>query len=374
MNEEILKEGINTGVIIAPIRPTDFVSGGESGIAPTVLEENAQYDPYLPDEESQWKHLFDSFACVTFSATNNIEILLNRLIAKGLLPQKQLNFLKTEGYIDPQTSKVNFSDRFTAKMSGTTKNGNSLPAVGDSIRKLHGLLPEKDWMWPEEITDSMPLDDKWNLYYAEIPQNLIDKAKRFLNYFDIGYQWVALGTSTPAQLKASLPQGPFQIAASVCSPWNSNDGMPPIPACGCGSGHATVIYGYLETGAWKDFDHYKSFRKLLASDYCIPWGFQYVVAVKAETVPPKPFTYTFSKNLTYGAHADSEVRALQTALQTVKGKNGKIYMKQGVFGPYGPATKDALGRFQVEHGIVDSPPGEHFGPQTRAALNNILKK
>lgn len=371
-DEQILPVGINTGVRIDPIRPTDFVAGAETGVAKVVLEESGQFDAYLPDEESQWKRLFDTFACVSFSADNCIETLLTRLISKNLLPAGHLKFLKDEGYIDPQTGKVNFSDRFTAKMSGTTRDGNSLPAVGDAIRSTAGMVPEKDWQWPEGITESMPLDDKWNLYYAEIPEEVKAKGKRFLQYFEIKYQWVLLGTPNNDTIREQLKYGPIQIAASVCSPWSSNDGMPPIPACGCGTGHATTVYGFREDDkALKDFDHYKSFRKLLAPDYCIPYALQYTINAKIETAPA-PFKYTFTQYLVYGAADSAEVRNLQKALQTVKDATGKPYMKVGVFGPYGPQTRDALARFQMDNGIADPQPGEHFGPLSRTALNAKL--
>ncbi len=383
MNNE-LKPGMNTGVLIVPPKPTDWMAGGETGIAAAVLEESGQYDTYLPDEESQItfdpvrQPILDTSACVTFSGLNNVETLINRLRAKGLVPATAEAFLKSEGYVNPATGKVNFSDRFTAKMSGTTKAGNSLGAVGDSIRKLHGLLPESDWMWPDmsDLQGDANYDARWNRYYAEIPTALQTKAKRFLDHFDIFYQWVALGTSTPEQLKASLKQGPFQIAAAICSPWSSNDGMPPILACGCGTGHATLVYGFQPDGAWKDFDHYKSFRKLLAVDYCIPYALQYAVLPKVAK-PPEEFSYTFSKKLRYDDPKNdaAEVHKLQEALQFLKRADGQPYLKVGVFGPFGPQTKTAFGLFQTDHKITDPDgQGTNFGPQSRAVMNQELLK
>lgn len=372
--------GQNTGVRIdMPIRSTDFFAGGES-IPFEVLEESGQYDVFLPDEESQLSVVsgiaaFDSFDCVTFSGTNDLEAYFEWLRAKGKMPTNHEQFLKDEGYIDPRTNKVNFSDRFSAKMSGTSKNGNSLPAVGDSFRK-DGLIPESEWPRPSfaDIAGADQYELRWQRYYAEIPQSLKDKAKRFLTMFQINYRWGALGTSTPAALKDLLRYGPFQIAAAICAPWSSTDGMPPIPACGCGTGHATVIYGYTANGAWKDFDHYKSFRKLLAADYCIPYAFQYKVTPIAQLPnTPVPFKHTYLINLTYGS-TDPEVKNLQLGLQSVQNKLGQPYMKPGVFGPFGPQTAAALNSFQKDHGIIDPQPGQNFGPQSRAALTAELNK
>lgn len=381
----------NLGVII-DIRPRDFIAGGETGIRGAILEALGQFDVYLPDEESQadWDPGFfiDTCACVSFSALNAVEILFNRAIARGILTTEQLNFLKANGYIDPATGKVNFSDRFTAKMSGTTINGNSLGAVGDSIRN-DGLIPEKAWPMPSfaDLQDEAPANgpyishqtERFNRYYAAIPADLIAKGKAFAAIFKqtITYQWLLVGTADNAKLIEDLKAGPIQIAAAVCSPWSSNEGMPPIPACGCNTQHATILYGSADAGVLKDFDHYKSFRKLLAADYCIQYAVQYYLNPDAgiEQPPQSPKGYTYTKNLRAGAPDTFDVRMLQAGLQYAKDANNTPYMKPGVFGPFGPATKLALGRFQTAKGIKDPDgQGTNFGPASRAALTLAVSK
>lgn len=340
----------NTGVII-DVRPTDFIAGGETGVKDKVLKADGQYDDLLPQDELQADGLLDSFACVTFSATNNVETILNVLYPT--LPKSHKDFLKD--YM--KDGKVNFSDRFTAKMSGTSRRGNSFSAVGDSIRK-DGLLPEKDWKWPTNLSVSDSVDERWEKYYEEIPQELKDKAKKFLDYFKISYQWVLVGVANNEKIKERLKYGPVQICSKLCSPWSSDLTMPPIKACGCGTEHATTIYGYTDN-ALKDYDHYKSFRKFLANDYCIQYAVQYSVEVL------KPITEKFTVNLIYGAEG-KEVVKLQEALQSLG------YMKRGLFGPYGPQTKVALAKFQKDNGIVDD--GTHFGPATRKVLNKLISQ
>jgi peptidoglycan hydrolase-like protein with peptidoglycan-binding domain len=100
---------------------------------------------------------------------------------------------------------------------------------------------------------------------------------------------------------------------------------------------------------------------------------QYAVA-EEKTVTTIPLTYTFRIQLRYGAPSSQEVNTMQKALQTLKGTDGKPYMTPGVYGPYGPQTRTALGRFQADRGIADPDgPGMNFGPQTRAAMNDALK-
>lgn len=368
-----LKQGQTTGVIIRPIGIKSWVSGKETGVVRKDLGEGGQYDAYLPDEEAQSTQSFDTLSCVTFSALNVVETLINRMRAKGTLSKKAEEFLVNEGYINPLTNKVNFSDRYIAKQSGTTTDGNDLESVGNAIRK--GLVPEKDWPMPwNEAFEKMTFEEGWKEYMKEIPQSVKDKAERFKKYFKITHQWEAIGTSTPEQLQNALKYGPLQIATLVCYPWNSTESMPPIPACGYGSGHATIIYGYREDGAWKDFDHYRSYRKLLAKDYGIPWAVQYFVEEQEEVEQTNIVTIPFMRQLRYKMGESFEVTNLQRALQTLKDKNGNPYMKPGVFGPYGPQTRDAVGRFQTEHGITD-PDGQgmNFGPKTMKSMDEALQ-
>lgn len=359
--------------VIIDVKPTDFIAGGETRIGADrpVLVESGQWDKFLPDEETQYNNLFDCYGCVTFSGLNGVETLFNLFISLGMISEKNLQWLKDNKYIDYRTGKINFADRFTAKMSGTTSNGNSLGAVADSARN-HGLVPESAWPWPTTIKDSMTRAEKWAIYYADIPQSVKDLGLEFKKRFDIAYQWIIVGTSSidqqKALLKAWLPKGPIQIASAVCSPWNSNEANPPINGCGCTTQHATMIYGYDDGKSLKDFDHYKSYRKLLAWDYCTPYAMQYYLAEKSTEKPVPP-----SVNLVFGAANSASVRAMQTVLQfLIDPQTGKPYLATGVFGPFGPQTKAALARFQVVSGIKDDPQGTHYGPQSRAAMIKAL--
>lgn len=377
MQDEILQFGQNTGVRLDPLSPMDWIQGAESGATRTVLIPNGQYDAVLPDDETQAIYALDVLGCVTFSGLNNIETIFTYKLANNLFSQRQKDFLTNEEYIDPATGKVNFSDRFTAKMSGTNMQGNSLEAVSDSMRKLHGLVPQKDWPTPPEMgVETDPLK-KWDIYYATVPDSVKEKGLRFLEVFLIDREWVVIFglTKDPiAAVKTALQYGPLQIAAAVCSPWGSNEGLAPIQGCGCTTQHATTIYGYQDLEYFKDFDHYKSYRKKLAWNYCLPYVMQFHVSEKLPPAPSAPFTHVFIMQIHYGQD-NPEVRNLQKALQTVLNKDGKPYMKPGVFGPFGPQTKMALGAFQTDHGINDPDgQGTNFGPRSRAAINKQLNK
>jgi len=91
--------------------------------------------------------------------------------------------------------KINLSDRFINKMSGTTRSGNSVDAPIDTIRK-YGFLYEEEWPWDRETFE-------WDEYYAEIPQKLIDLAKTRLNDWDFAHQYITNKSDIPSALRTS---------------------------------------------------------------------------------------------------------------------------------------------------------------------------
>ena len=167
----------NRGVILGQ-RNTDWQAGAISGIAYEELNPSGDWTQWLPKEEWQWKdNGFDTLACVTFSALNIIESL----------------------YYFHTGRQVNFSDRYTAFMSGTTPNGNWQWKVGDSIRK-DGLALEQDW----------PMIDNpsWDTYYTAPPIEVINKAKDFLKDWQVNYEFIDF---TKESLIKHLKQAPIQV-------------------------------------------------------------------------------------------------------------------------------------------------------------------
>src|SRR5680860_1318030 len=221
----------NTGIIFKE-QELDYVAGA---IPYEVI--CADWTSYLPSDEMQIGLYFDTMACVTFSATNVVETQMNFMFMQGVFSLEACVFFEAGGWLI--NGKFNFSDRFTAKMSNTTKDGNYLQAVWDSI-KHHGLLPEADWAYPRR--QRTPVFD-WDDYYKEIPQDLKDKALKILDYIDVAYEWTVRNQLTPytnneiLELKRELKQAPLQLAASTCK-WGGDV----ILACGkTTASHATMI-------------------------------------------------------------------------------------------------------------------------------------
>lgn len=130
---------INTGVIFEEPKETDWVAGGVSGSTATaVIPDGKDWLDFQRPEETQKNKNFDSFSCVTYASLKSLSYYMK--VVHGL--------------------DMDFSERFTAVMSGTTPGkGNTVRAVLESIR-LHGFVLESDYpsMTPE-MTQSQWFQD-----------------------------------------------------------------------------------------------------------------------------------------------------------------------------------------------------------------------
>lgn len=209
----------NHGVLIG-IQPTDYIAGATSPITYEVRKEDGNWESLLPAGELQWspnanpQSLRDSMSCVSFSAINCIET--QEKLLTGSAP--------------------NYSDRWIAKMSGTTKEGNYLYKVADTIRK-YGLVLEEDYPTPDSFT--------WEEYHAEIPEPLLSqlkyKGQEWLENWHVSYEWVMDGSRPTGftDLQHHLKHAPLQVI---------------IP------GHA-IEEIYQTTSNWKYFDTYNPYIK-----------------------------------------------------------------------------------------------------------------
>lgn len=245
-----------SGLIPEKYQVTDYHFRGISGISSSVLQEDGQWDNFMPVEELQLGTYFDTFACVTFSALNCIETLFER---KFGVP-------------------ANFSDRFTAKKSGTTRNGNSLVAVASSIRH-DGLVDENSWPFARGRDEKVT----WEEYYKEIPESVVAEGLSFTDHYDVMTEWVE---PTENCLMAALTEGPLQVTLTYQGTEKMGiDGV--IPAVFGPENHAEKLYGYEYKKFWKLQDHYcKTIKK-------VAWNTKFFSALKYDLnervfTPPSP--------------------------------------------------------------------------------------
>lgn len=169
---------------------------------------SGDWRPFCPDGERQSSRYADTQGCVSFSNNNAAEIQLKQ-----------------------QGISINFSDRFLAKMSGTTRVGNYQYTVEDTARKV-GRVLESDYPTPEDFT--------WDSYYAPIPLEIQKKAA----IFEEGYEWLP---TDAASLKYHLKQAPIQITIPGDNPY-----------------HAVVLVA-IENGLFYYFDSYAPYIKTMST-------------------------------------------------------------------------------------------------------------
>lgn len=179
-------EFIEHGVILGQ-RPEDWVAGSIGALSFEERNPSGDWRPYLPTREKQ-KGKEDSMSCVSFSALSSIEMQEKFLTGK----------------------ENNYSDRWIAKMSGTTADGNYLWKVGDAVRNL-GLVAETSYPAPANFT--------FDQYHAEIPAakkaELLAEGSVWKQKWDVKTEFIntsiGLWTSVKEDLMKHLKHAPIQI-------------------------------------------------------------------------------------------------------------------------------------------------------------------
>jgi hypothetical protein len=159
--------------------------------------------------------------------------------------------MEKEGYVE--NGKVKFSDNYIEILSGTTKNGNSLKACLEAIRK-EGLIPAK----------YLPLEGKtWEEYMdpKRVTEDMKKLGKEFNRRFTINYEQL-----TNDQFLEALKEDMLDVAVFA---WPSPEGG--IYPKSAGSFNHAVMLGTPDIYA---HDNYIPHLKRLATDYnFFPWGY-----------------------------------------------------------------------------------------------------
>lgn len=172
---EFVQHGVKLGQ-----RPEDYVAGSFTFISYEERLKSGDWRPFLPVKEIQYGKE-DSMSCVSFSACNGLEAQHKHQTGK----------------------EVNFSDRWLAKMSGTTIEGNWLYKVGDTVRKF-GVVLETDYPTPPNYTFAQ--------FHADIPEplysQLVEKGQAFLKEWDVRTEFVP---ATKEAMLKHIKHAPLQI-------------------------------------------------------------------------------------------------------------------------------------------------------------------
>lgn len=225
-------------------RVKDWRAGGLSGATKHLIREDGDYTDFLPDVEYQKAVLFDTMGCVSFSALNCIETTLKAQY--GL--------------------ERNFSDRFTAKMSGTTKNGNYFAYVADSIR-TQGAVPEDIWPFPrKQVSPAFTWDD----YYTDIPDEIRAEGLKWLEEWKIEWEWVPMRL-----IDEYLKYGPIQVGVRAWPKPDKNgiytDGGSIV------RNHGVELFNKKGEDYYQIYDHYDKTVKNLDPNYDFRSAIQFTV-------------------------------------------------------------------------------------------------
>lgn len=242
-----------TGVIL----PTAM---GSAEIYTPTISMDGNWLPFLSTPfETQYK-TFDQANCVSKSGLHCVEAILNYFYKNKLFPVQEMYDLIEKGDFLNEKGFVDLSERFTAKMAGTTHYGLAMDAFWQSINR--------DGIVPQSIYDDPPGSFTWEDYYSEVPENIKAIGRSAAKIFQ--FTWTVIQNNNwyapvIAGLQANLTHSPIHFAGSSCPKDYAGIQRP------CGSkvyAHARCLYGisdYLNM-----LDQYPPYLTKSSLDYPIP--------------------------------------------------------------------------------------------------------
>lgn len=256
----------NTGLLTRRPQPKDFVLGGVTALPRDIVNQSGDWRTYRDDHEVQYFPGYDTMACVSFAACNVIEAML----------KYQFDY------------RINFSDRALSQMSGTTKKGNYLSTVANTIR-TRGLIPEDEWPYHAELTT-------WEEYNNPIPAGILESASLFTKTFKMGWEAVWYDFGIP--YKDALLLSPLHIAMQYArEAWKDENGVYQFKGTSrTSTNHSTALL-HIDADGYKYIqDTYGTPVKKLAPDYPIPYALRYHIEMRGEVTSPNIPTMKLPKN------------------------------------------------------------------------------
>lgn len=243
----------NTGLLVEEILGAKDYSFAGVGLEFEQLITGQSWEEYLPVYEPQSKNEFETMACVSFSASNCLETLHK--------------FRTGE--------EVNYSDRFLAKMSGTTQWGNYMSDVAESIR-INGMIDEKVYQFNVYT---------WNEYYQAVPDPMVKLGKQWLKEYYFGWQWVGGQDGVWGEtLSRAIKMSPISVSVQIGSPQNDKGYYINKPG---GYGHVVMLYA-VEEDHFKCYDHYTNSFKKYDLNYKFGAGMGFSLKLKNDMPDDKP--------------------------------------------------------------------------------------
>ena len=255
-----MKPNYNYGFIIDEKDKRDF-QFGDGKLTAEVLQEDGQWDNFLPVYEAQSKNGFESMNCWNFGTHNCIETLLKR-----------------KYNID-----WNGSERYICVLAGGTVNG-GMPRNAIETMRTKGDIPEEMLPFDNTITS-------FSKFSSPNPMTKVylDKGQEFLDQYTIGYDYVRTSYGNWIWRKAieifiqnkfkgtwqeivkeALKMGPLGV--SVCA-WKFRNSLA-YKNSWDKDNHWIELYGYKNDQYdqyWKLYDHYTNCY--VKAEWNYPFGF-----------------------------------------------------------------------------------------------------
>jgi len=240
------------GLILEPISGEDYVLGGYR-LPVQIIQEDGQWDEFLPKTEIQHKNGFDTYGCVPFGTLNCIETLYKKKYGE----------------------EPNYSERFIGVMAENKPLGNTPKKVAQTIHGVSGLIDD-------DLLDFHDLISSWEAFYSPKPMDdyYLDKGKEWLKNYDFKYEWVFKeGDEKRTKLIKALKFSPVGVSVYA---WVQTGDYYTKPK-GSRDNHWTMLYGYEEGKYWKIFDSYDNTHKKLAWNFFFGYAMRYHLEKKPET-------------------------------------------------------------------------------------------
>lgn len=263
------KPNIKNGFINYIPKDKDVIFSEEKervlGNSRPVIKENSQWEDFTPTGEAQKRNGHETMSCTSQSSANAIETLLNFynfLVNNDDADEETQEIVKIFKYFGLfKNGECNVSDRYIAKLSGTSRRGNTFKNVWDAIRH-YGLVPEDRWPWV----------DGWRNYYSPVPFGTREQGKKLLEFVEFNYEFIS-----PLKQIKSLKRG---VPTTAVYAWNGQNEDGSYYPVAYPLNHATCRVGFIDNKNHKIFDSYPDFHKLTTWDFRFGWGVLFSIHLK----------------------------------------------------------------------------------------------
>lgn len=316
-----MKDVKHVGFIAPEITPDQYIFGaGNVGLA--VIQEDGNWGPLLPIEESQNKGKFETYNCTAFGTTNAIELLLYKLTGE----------------------RHNYSDRWVGIIAGTKAPGNDPHKVAEAIRK-YGLIPEE--MLP--FSDDLQTVDEYYSFKGANEEACYRAGREWLAKYDFKHEW----TFTPGQpiveqvqnMKVALKGSPQCVAVYAWASTQNDIYYKNGP-----ENHWTTVYNIDDY--MKVFDSYAPYKKNV--EHTLQFCKRYSITKKNELTPDQ-VSY-FQKILNWIAEQLGLIQKKVDALPKVD--NSVEVKPQEVYNEVKESMKSKLNDFCLAIRDYEGKPGD----------------